>query len=369
MELEEKNKQINEVIQSLSNKDFGIYFFVLDTMGNPTAGIANIYENVKILNQLGYNAIILHEKNDYSGVASWLGDEYMELPHMSIESQTLNVKSADFIVIPEIFSNIMDQVKGFPCKKVVMSQSYNYVFELLPPGKKWNTDFGFNEVITTSEKQATYLKSIFSGINTHTIPVSIPSYFKDTDKMKKPVIAIHTRDQSDALKIAKSFYLQYPAYKWVTFRELRGIPREEFAKELSEACLAVWVDDVAGFGTFPLEAIQSNTPVIGKIPNLVPEWMESTTEDGLDIKDNGIWTNNVLNIPELIATYMKLWMEDSLPSALYDGMDSTKDTYTYDNQVEKVKEVFQTLVNNRITDFNNILESENSQELNLKENE
>ena len=110
MELEEKNKQINEVIQSLSNKDFGIYFFVLDTMGNPTAGIANIYENVKILNQLGYNAIILHEKNDYSGVASWLGDEYMELPHMSIDGTSLEISPDDLIIIPEIYGFIMDQI-------------------------------------------------------------------------------------------------------------------------------------------------------------------------------------------------------------------------------------------------------------------
>jgi hypothetical protein len=37
-------------------------FFTLDTKGNPTAGIANIYEHVKLLNELGYNATILHEK-------------------------------------------------------------------------------------------------------------------------------------------------------------------------------------------------------------------------------------------------------------------------------------------------------------------
>src|SRR5690606_14558889 len=139
---------------------------------------------VKVLRDLGYNANILHEKNEYKGVGSWLGEEYANLPHLSIESQELRVKSADFIVIPEIFSNIMDQIKGFPCKKVVFSQSYHYIFELLQFGKRWNFDFGFNDVITTSEKQAEYLSSLFPTINTHVIPVSIPSYFKDTDKIK-----------------------------------------------------------------------------------------------------------------------------------------------------------------------------------------
>src|SRR5690606_36397379 len=114
--MENKNKQIEEVIESLDKKDFGLYFYVLDTLGNPTAGVANIYETVKVLRDLGYNANILHEKNEYKGVGSWLGEEYANLPHLSIESQELRVKSADFIVIPEIFSNIMDQIKGFPCK-------------------------------------------------------------------------------------------------------------------------------------------------------------------------------------------------------------------------------------------------------------
>src|SRR6478736_4644778 len=115
--------QINDVIGKLTNKDFTIYFFTLDTKGNPTAGIANIYE---------------HEKNDYklvgdenqNGVLDWLGDEYANIPHASIENQALNISPADFIVIPEIFANIMEQVKGFPCKKIVLSQSYDYLLEL-----------------------------------------------------------------------------------------------------------------------------------------------------------------------------------------------------------------------------------------------
>jgi hypothetical protein len=60
--------------------------------------------------------------------------------------------------------------------------------------------------------------------------------------------------------------------KFITFKELRGIPKAQFAEELGKSCLAVWIDDQAGFGTFPLEAMQSGTPVIGKIPNMVPEW-------------------------------------------------------------------------------------------------
>src|ERR1017187_564029 len=130
-QIEEQLAQVKTVLENLENKNFSLYFFTLDTKGNPTAGIANIYEHVKLLNELGYKASILHEKNDYKlradktgedttfGIAEWLGEEYASLPHLSIESQKLNVGPADIIVIPEIFANIMDQVKAFPCKRVV----------------------------------------------------------------------------------------------------------------------------------------------------------------------------------------------------------------------------------------------------------
>ncbi len=362
-QIEDQIKQINLTLEKLDSKDFNLYFFTLDTKGNPTAGIANIYEHVKLLNSLGYKANILHEKNDYrlrgddngNGIAEWLGEEYANLPHVSIEGQQLNVSPSDFIIIPEIFSNIMDQVKGFPCKKIVFSQSYDYLLELLGIGKRWNTDFGFNDVITTSQKQAQYLSSLFPSIRTHVIPVSIPKYFKPSDKPKLPIVSIVTRTPGEAAKIAKSFYLQFPIYKWITFKELRGIPRHQFATELGKSCLAVWLDDTAGFGTFPLEAMECDTPVIGKMPNMIPEWMETKDENGnLAIKNNGVWTNTTLNIQELIATYIKVWLEDSVPVDLLEGIKESKGAYTEEKQKGILENVYSELIENRKTELNNI---------------
>ena len=356
--------QVKKAIESLDSKDFKIYFFTLDTKGNPTAGIANIYEHVKILNELGYKTYILHEKNDYSfkgnennqGIAEWLGEEYANLPHVSIEGGQLNISPSDIIVIPEIFANIMDQVKGFPCKKIVLSQSYDYLLELLPLGKRWNVDFGFFDVITTSQNQADYLTRLFPSIKTHIVPVSIPSYFNKNEKPKLPIVTVCSRNQGDAAKIAKSFYLQFPIYKWITFKELRGIPRQAFAKELADSCLAVWIDDQAGFGTFPIEAMECGTPVIGKIPNLVPEWMSDKDENGNpSIKANGVWTNTTLNIPELIATYIKLWLEDSVPSDLLKSMNESTGQYTVDKQTAAISDVYGQIVTSRKEEFANIL--------------
>ena len=356
-------QQLIDILNKIESKDFGIYFFTLDTKGNPVAGVANIYEHVKVLNELGYKAYVLHEKNDYRiygnsegmGISDWLGAEYAKLPHASIEGQQLSVKAEDFIVIPEVFATIMDQTKQFPCKKIVLSQSPEYIFELLPIGRRW-TDYGFNDVITTSEKQADFIKSLFPSVKTYTVPVAISDYFKDSEKPKTPIVALHVRNQSDAAKIAKQFYLQYPIYKWITFKELRGMTKTTFADELSKSCLAVWVDDLAGFGTFPLEAIQCNTPVIGKIPNSIPEWMEEVDENGnARIKNNGVWTNTTTNIPELIATYLKLWLEDSVPTDLLEGMEASKSLYTEARQKSVIESVYTSIFNTRADEIKAIL--------------
>ena len=236
-----EGQSLDSILSDLNNKESNFYFFCLDTKGNPTAGVANIYEHVKVLSELGYKAHIIHEHDDYKlrtgedgsmGLVDWLGEEYGELSHISIQNQKLSIKPSDFIIIPEIFANIMEQVKAFPCKKVVFSQSPSYLLELLPLGKRWNTEFGFHDAITTSDRQADYLKSLFPSLNTMVVPVSIPEYFKPSDKPKKPIVTVLCRDNGQAATIAKAFYLQYPIYKWVTFREMRGLSRRAFADEL-----------------------------------------------------------------------------------------------------------------------------------------
>jgi len=339
---------LEEQIKNLEEKKSSMYFFVMDTKGNPTAGMANIYKHVKTLIELGYDAKILHEKNDYTSVDSWLGKEYGELPHVSIEEQQLKVKADDFVFIPEIFANVMEQTATLPCKRIVISQAYDYILEMMMPGKRW-ADYGITECITTTEKQAEYVKGLMSGgLKTYTIPVSVPKYFKPSEKPKQPVIAIHTRDQRDMVKIFKTFYLKYPHLKWFTFRDMRGMPMEKFAQNLSECCISVWVDEISGFGTFPIESMKCDVPVLGKVPNMVPEWMEDK---------NGLWTHDFNAIPDVLANYVQAWLEDASPEELYEKMGETVKKYTEETQKEKILEVYQQVVDNRIEEFKFKLET------------
>jgi len=368
--MSEQLETIKNSIEKIKNKDFGIYFFTLDTKGNPTAGVATIYEHAKKLRDLGYNAQILHDKNDYKlredeegmGIAEWLGEEYATIPHISIESQQLQVGPQDFVIIPEAFASVMKQTKDFPCKRVVFLQAYEYIFEMLEIGEGWE-EFNIRDVITTNKNLSDYARSVFRGINVDEIPVGIPEYFTDSDKPKVPTIAMSSRDKRELLKIVKIFYQKYPHYRFVTFRDMSGLPRKDFAKQLGESFVSVWLDELSGFGTFPIESMKCNTPVIGKIPRMVPEWMGSVDENGnLNLNDNGVWTANLNSIPDVVATMVGLYLEDALPENILNGMKEYQDKYTVETSEEVLTEVYERLFGRRTVELESMVTKLQEQE-------
>lgn len=341
--MEQQLLQMENSLQKLKNKESKMYFLVQDTGGAALASVCTIYQYVKYLREEGYEAYVLHEKTDYKGVADWLDEEYVNLPHANIESGDLKVGPQDFVIIPEIFGHVLEQLVKMPCTRIVLSQAYDYILETLNPGFGW-MNYGVSQCITTSEEQANHIKTLFPSVVSTIIPISLPDYFKKSDKPKKPIIAIHTRDQRDTMKIIKTFYLQNPHFKWVTFRDMRGLSRKEFASVLGESCLSVWIDKISSFGTFPLESMKCGSPVIGVLPVMKPSWIT---------KENGLWTFDESKIVETIGNFMKNWLEDTVPPMLYEHMEKTVTSTNLSEETEKnnLLRYFDVLISNKITEI------------------
>ena len=310
---QEQIEKIEKSVENLKNKTSKIYLVVQDTKGNAKASIAYIYKLALSLKTNGFNPIILHEKPDYTGVSSWLGEEYAELPHQSIEGQSLQVTPDDFIVVPELFAFIMSQITQLPCGKIVLCQAYDNMLETLNPGESWS-QFGFYKCITTSEEQKEHIQQIMKNVSFDILTPVISDNFKPSKLPAKTIVSIHSRDQRDTINIIKGFYLKYPQYRWVTLSDMRGLSEVEFSKKLGESFLSVWVDEVSGYGTFPLESMKSNVPVIGLVPNLLPNWIN---------EDNGIWVHNKTQIIDVIADHLQNWLEDNISEEFHEKMKST----------------------------------------------
>jgi glycosyltransferase involved in cell wall biosynthesis len=297
---------------------------------------------MSLLNE-GYNPIMLHEKSDYTGVSGWLGSEYGEkLPHRSIEGQNLEVAPEDFIVVPELFGFVMSQVTKLPCGKIVLSQAYDHVLETLQPGENWN-QLGFYKCITTSETQKEYLESMMRNVSYDVLPPYISDNFVHQKFPSKPIIAIHSREQRDSINLIKNFYVKFPQYRWITFKDMRGLPEKEFANVIQECFLSVWIDESSSYGTFPLESMKSGVPVLGLTPNMVPQWMNS---------DNGLWVNNKIQMVDFVADFLQNWLEDNVNETLYDEMKKTVENIpTKEYFEEQSVSLFESYINTRLVSF------------------
>jgi hypothetical protein len=335
-------EKIDGSIKNLKEKQAKIYLFVQDTKGNPKSSVRYMYQMGMALKNAGYNPIILHEKPDYMGVGSWLGLEYMELPHTPVEGQRLEISPEDFIIVPEIFGFVMDQVKDLPCGKIVLCQAYDHMFETLQPGFGW-ANFGFYKCITISEEQKQYISNVMKNVSIDVLPVYLSDTFEKNAIQSKPIVAVHTREQRKALNFIKTFYLKYPQYRWVTFRDMRGLPETEFANSLRDCMLSVWIDETSSYGTFPLESMKCGVPVMGRIPLFQPNWMT---------ENNGFWLLDEQNFADYTADYIQKWLEDNIEPTIYEEMEKTvSELFTKEQFEKETVELFDGYFQNRINTF------------------
>jgi len=336
---EKLEKSINNMKEKLSR----IYFMVQDTKGNAKASIKYIYHMALTLKNAGYNAIILHEKPEYFGVSSWLGEEYMsKLEHRSIEGTSLEISPDDLIIIPEIYGFVMEQITKLPCGKIVLSQAFDHIFETLQPGQSW-PQLGFFKCITTSNKQKELIESTMRSVSVDVVEPFISDEFQKSKYPAKTIVNIHTRDHRDTTNLIKAFYIKFPQYRWITFRDLRGLSETEFADAMKESFVSIWIDQTSSYGTFPLESMKMGIPVIGLVPDIIPSWMN---------EDNGLWLNNKTLIVDVLSDFIQNWLEDNLNPQLLEQMDKTiEEIPNMSKFEEETLSLFDKIFTTRLTSF------------------
>jgi len=349
----ENIERLEESLSKLEKHENVIYFLTYDTKSNPRASIKYIYDLAFTLKENGSNVKILVEDNTYGGVSHWLGEKYKEIDVVSIKEDKVEIKIEDVLIVPEYYSNVLQQVANVKCTKVMLVQQKDYIFETLPVGSRWR-DYGFDKVITTTEASKKYISDIFPESLVHIIPPMIDDNFSPSEKTQKPFIAISCRDRVVHRRLISEFYLKYPQLRWVTFRDMVQMTYEEFSSALKECFVSVWVDDESTFGTFPLESMKCGVPVIGKIPDTEPDWLT----------ENGMWTYDINKIVDILGTYTLAWLEGiELQEEVLTKMTDTLLPYTKSVTENNILSVFNSFRNKRIETINKALEKLKTEEV------
>lgn len=366
-------KRIENEISKLQNKDFTFYFFTVDSKNVPSGSVVYSYELALSLKKLGYKVTMLYQleneinprhkmkliekgtydpmaDNVFCGVGEWMGQEYAELPHLNIAKKgAWAVAPSDFLFIPEAFASLMSQtyIYKIPCQRYVLLYNFDYVTDMIPFGASW-INFGIRDCIATTDLQARLIQDVMPYVRTKVLNPYIPEYFRKPVTPKKLIVNVISKRQSDVKKLMKTFYWKYPVYKFIAFKDLRGMAREHYADALKEGAITVWIDTETPFGFGALEAMRCNNIVIGKIPENTQEWMVNENDELLN---NIIWFDSMTDVPDILADVVASWMQDEIPQLILDEMEKTNTHYTKKAWDENVEKLITDIVSTRITEL------------------
>lgn len=353
-ELEKLNK-IKEAYDRMINKKSKFLFCVPES-STPVASVYEIYLHATVVKNMGYEVIILVEKGDYEA-PNWIENDLTDFKHIPMSDPNITVSPDSIMVIPEVYTNIMEQTKNLPCLRIGLIQSMDYMMNSLIPGTDL-TSFGITELITTSETMKELLNIYFQNKhNIQTYELGIPDYFKKLDIPQKPIISVVGRNPNEISKFVKLFYSKYPQYKWVTFDPMltnskppQPMRRKDFAERLANNFAGVWVDRISSFGTFPLECMKVGTIPICLKPDIFPEYMIERSEDettGKVIENAGIWSENYYDLPILAGELLSRFLDDNIPTEIYNSMNKVAEKHTQSKAKEMLTEIYLGYIENR----------------------
>ncbi len=384
----ESKRQHNDIIDSainrLENNKFKIYYYC-PAMNVPSGGIGAIFKQAKILKDAGYDIVVLFEPRvdpkasqiesqkrnkrieiferfnptwigaDLDGInIKCLGDGMIKYSDNTTEKcEKIIMNPDDFIIIPEGFPNVMEKFAQIPCKKIVFAQSWYYILNSLSVNQNWHM-YGIKDVISISDGITEYLNAIMPGLKIQQYSQSIDrNLFKRkhyTDKFPK-IAFMPGRSQDAILKtfnVIKTFYSFYPQYRWVRFDELKQLSKEDFAERLGESALTLYTDEIAGFGTMPLEAMSLGTHVVGWTPLGGKEYMH---------QGNGFWAHNgdIFQLAELLGIAMEKYLNGELDEpTIIEEYDKTLERYTPEKEKESILNIYKQYIHERISEFHQL---------------
>lgn len=341
---------IQKEIDKIDKKKNRIYFFVIDTKGVPSGSLEYIYNLALIANENGYNVTMLHTEDDFVGVESWLGSRYSSLPHANVNGGDISTSPSDVLFIPEIFSQVMNQTKKLPCKRVAILQNYDFVVEQMPFAAQWG-DFGIMEGITNSDYQAEELNKSFPYVKLTKVTPYVSNIFGETNEPKKMVINVIATDQSDIKRVVKPFYWKYPTMRWVSFRELRDQPKEKFAEMLREAAITIIVDETSSFCYSALEAMKSGSVTMVKVPKNELDW--AAGED--QYPNCCVWFDNFDTLHTQIASVVRSWVTDKIPSVLSENAKEITSAYTKERTEKEFMRYLNGVLENRKKEMDELI--------------
>jgi hypothetical protein len=213
------------------------------------------------------------------------------------------------------------------------------------------------EGITNSDYQAAELNEAFPYVKLKKVTPYISKIFGNTITPKKMVINVIAKDQSDIKRIVKPFYWKYPYFKWVSFKELRNLSKEDFATALREGAITIVVDESASFSYSALEAIKSGSITMVKVPDTTLDWA-----DGDELPNCCVWFNDYDTLHKQLASVVRSWITDKIPAVLDEEGKKVLSKFSFDKTKKEFLEYVDSVLGKRKAEMEELLTQVKKQE-------
>ena len=352
-------KDVNRIIGNLEKGKYKSYFFCPD-FDKPSGGVGLLYDHVRIMNELGFPGVVLHQKPGY--VPEWLEDRAKGVPIEYLDDDKLELHMEDFFFIPEGFPNVMEmlQKQNVPCKRIVFCQNWYYILNALQPGQTWQS-LGVGDCMSVSKFQTHYIQTIFPGMNCKNIVGSIdPEVFfpPKSEIEKRPIVAfIPSRDGGlKSSNVIKTFYMLFPHFKWIQFRQLGGMPTEVFASAMRDAAFYVHFDELSSWGTAPIEAWNSGCLVagwdgVGGVEYMRPVNVNRETHEVVGntwLAPNG----DIIKLALAIGNMIETWVTDEVPDEIVRNAAIACEIYTPTAERDSIQAIHNEYREERMKELN-----------------
>lgn len=232
-----------------------ILFFCPD-FPQPSGGTKRIYRYVQRLNQLGFDAAVVHQKKNF--VLTWHG---YAAPVLWLEDRP-QFHTDDTLVIPEVMLDLMRQTQKFAGRRVVLALSWAPAYNRLKPGERWQ-DYGITQAITVSPVIKRYLEWSM-GINVTLIHEYVDATrYSHQREQKKNQIAYLTRKDASGAWLQTIITRRNPTLTGYTWQALRDMDEATYAQHLQTSTVYLATTLQEGMHVSVLEAMACGCLVVG----------------------------------------------------------------------------------------------------------
>lgn len=262
-----------------------IYFLCL-VEGKPIGGLRKIYEHVEILNRMGLQAYVLHNKKGFR--YDWFestapiayieslfdpllifndsGDVVEELPPISRD---------DILVVPETFAyQILPNASKFQFYSVIFNQNAYFTFiNASLPSHPFGSEEAMMEspyhsqylleTLVVSDENVDYLKYTFPEVSISRIRLGIDfNLFPFQENKKKQIAFMPRKCKEDSLEVVNLIKSRNLLKDW-TLVPIVNKREEEVGQILKDCAIFMSFSFQEGFGLPPIEALACGCLLIG----------------------------------------------------------------------------------------------------------